>query len=113
VAAEADGARIGLYALLRRRVLGVSGEGAVAGFAADPGVLAAGQRFADVRMALDARPAPGVPECAGAVVRQGTGPEMAVDAEVVGDEQAPQNEKRQQARREEARNPDQVLGVAE
>ena len=88
----------GLTALRAEGSCGVLREGPVAGLAADAGVLAALQGVALVRVALDAGGAAREARRAHAVVGEGAGAVMAVEAEPLRNEDGPRDQEQDDAR---------------
>jgi hypothetical protein len=108
----ADHARIGPSGV-DGRVLGMTTEGPMAGLTVDGGVEAARHGLGNVGVAFDAGGTPGVDDGMSAAVGQRPGPEVAVLAEILGDEQSLGDQKHGDPGGEQDAHPNQVLGMPE
>jgi len=90
----------------------VSGQGAVAGLAADGGVLAPFLRVHDFAVAIETGGLAGIGERTPTVVGESAGAIVTETAEIGGNENAPQHEERGDPRGEERGDPNEMPAVA-
>ena len=111
VAHEADAARIGPNRLLGGRILGVTGERAVAGLASHPRVLARAKKVGFLGMAVGASRPPGIDEGSLAVGFQGGHAKVAVNAEARGNEEGTEDQEHREAPGKQQGHSNQVLTI--
>jgi hypothetical protein len=101
---ELDGLDLGILGVRRRR--------AVAGFARERGVMAALLKVGDLAVAVQARGLAGEGRPARPVVAARAGALVAVDAEIRGDEDPPEDEEDHRPRGEERGDSNQVASIS-
>jgi hypothetical protein len=113
VAAAAEVGDIGELGDVGGGVIGMPGEGTVAGFAGDVGVLTGGASFGLVIVAHDALVLAGVRNGALAGFEQGGGAVVAVLAEGLGDDYGTYDEEDTKRGEKDNRGADEVSGIGE